>query len=55
VLNVIAFLAVMMNAIMLTFVGSQMGSEDEKGGPEAREAGIVLRIYSQRCVATATD
>ena len=33
---------------MLTFVGSQLGGDDEKGGPDAGKAGISIRIYSQR-------
>ena len=33
---------------MLAFVGSQLGNDDEKGGPEVGRAGIGVRLYSQR-------
>jgi hypothetical protein len=48
VLNILGFLAVITNATMITFVGSQLGEEHEKGGPEVESRGINLRIYSQR-------
>lgn len=48
VLNILAFLAVITNSTMLTFVGSQLARDDEKGGPEAGQAGIAIRVYSQR-------
>ena len=67
VLNILGFFAVITNATMLAFVGSQLGDEDEKGGacpdaclrgacdcPEGSgQAGIAVRIYSQRLWTTA--
>ena len=57
VLNVLGFFAVITNATMLAFVGSQLGNADEKGGPCPDEgpcppgfgvAGIAVRITKQR-------
>lgn len=57
VLNVLGFFAVITNATMLAFVGSQLGNADEKGGPCPDEgpcpagfgmAGIAVRIMKQR-------
>lgn len=57
VLNVLGFFAVLTNATMLAFVGSQLGEADEKGGacpengacPEGfGKAGIAVRITKQR-------
>ena len=56
-LNVLGFFAVITNATMLAFVGSQLGDADEKGGPCPEEgecpagfgkAGIAVRITKQR-------
>lgn len=57
VLNVLGFFAVITNATMLVFVGSQLGNADEKGGPcpvdepcpaGSGMAGIAVRITKQR-------
>lgn len=59
VLNVLGFFAVITNASMIAFVGSQMADDDEVGGPNGwhvdehnsaapGEAGIVIRIKSQK-------
>ena len=48
VLNILGFLAVITNATMITFVGSQLGEAHEKGGPETESHGLGLRILSQR-------
>eukprot|EP01048_Picozoa_sp_COSAG05_P010916 COSAG05_NODE_992_length_6265_cov_7.908693_1_plen_1089_part_00 len=48
VLNTLGFLAVMTNATMLTFVGSQLADEDEQGGGKVGQEGITIRVYSQR-------
>eukprot|EP01043_Picozoa_sp_COSAG02_P023781 COSAG02_NODE_1279_length_13487_cov_7.611696_12_plen_1124_part_00 len=48
VLNILGFLAVITNATMITFVGSQLGEAHEKGGPETESRGIGLRVLSQR-------
>ena len=58
VLNVLGFFAVITNATMLVFVGSQLGNTDEKGGPCPVDgapcpagfgmAGIAVRVTKQR-------
>ena len=48
VLNILGFLAVITNATMITFVGSQLGEAHEQGGPETESRGIALRVLSQR-------
>jgi hypothetical protein len=59
VLNVLGFFAVITNASMIAFVGSQMADDDEVGGaigwrteedgtPAAGQAGIAIRIKSQK-------